>query len=420
MKSLQLLARWVAGAAFVFAGFVKSVDPSGSAYKFTDYFMVMGLDFLSPAAMSLAIGQNIIELLIGLWLITGLRMKQAAWGLLLFMVFYTPLTLWIALRNPVTDCGCFGDALVITNWETFWKNLVLLALAVFIFVRRGKFPLYQSPYIEYTLSAAMVAMILGFNLYNLRNLPILDFRPYSTGTSIPEGMMIPEGMPLDEFEQFFTLKDTATGREVEIPSKEYLADSNYWRAGTSWQYVSASEPKLVKKGYEPPIHDFVFTTLEGVDVTQEMLTDTGEVILFIAHNLAKAPHPALMKTFELSEAALNNGYKVFIATASGSETIRETTRYFPFRAPIVQADDIMLKTIIRSNPGLVILKKGVVLGKWHYNNFPGTGAFREQNIEALILQSYRRQFEHMALAITGLGFLTISLLFMLILRKPLK
>lgn len=417
MKTLQLLTRWTAGAAFVFAGFVKSVDPSGSAYKFVDYFMVMGLDFLSPAAMTLAIGQNLIELLIGLWLITGLRMRQAAWALLLFMVFYTPLTLWIALRNPVTDCGCFGDALVITNWETFWKNLVLLALALFIFVRRNKFPSLTSPYIEYMLTAGLGALIIIFSLYNLHNLPILDFRPYSTGTNIPEGMVIPDGAPLDEYEQFFTLRDTATGQQVEIPSTQYLADSNYWRAGTTWKYLSASEPKLVKKGYEPPIHDFVFTTIEGQDVTHEMLTDTGEVILFVAHNLKKAPYEALMKVYELSETAVNNHYKVYIATASGTADIRETLGYFPFRALIVQADDIMLKTVIRANPGLVILKKGTILGQWHYNNFPGAGAFINQNVEALILQSYRRQFEHMALALIGLGFVALCLLVVLILRK---
>ncbi|MDR2040627.1 MAG: DoxX family protein, partial [Bacteroidales bacterium] len=199
MKNIAAISRILLGIVFVFSGFVKGIDPLGSTYKFIDYFTAFNLSFLSPLAFILAILMNAAEFLIGVSLILRLRMKVSAWAVFLFMCFFTVLTFILALTNPVSDCGCFGDALVLTNWETFFKNLVLMALALIVFLYRKKYEPVYRPVTEWICVVLIAGVIIGISVYCYRHLPLLDFRPYSVGANIPQGMTIPDGMPTDEF-----------------------------------------------------------------------------------------------------------------------------------------------------------------------------------------------------------------------------
>ena len=191
MKAFGHLARIVIGITFIFSGFVKGIDPWGSAYKFVDYFMAMGIEWLSWAAFPLGVLLAFAEFLIGVAMLFAINVRLFSWGALLFMLFFTPLTLWIAIANPVTDCGCFGDAWVITNWETFYKNVVLIILSVAVFVQRKKLkPLMGKldPALGFLFIGAYM-VVVGWSYYHE---PVLDFRPYKVGVNIVEAMTIPE------------------------------------------------------------------------------------------------------------------------------------------------------------------------------------------------------------------------------------
>src|SRR5690554_3015268 len=254
MKFLRNFSRLFTGIIFIFSGFVKVIDTLGSAYKFTDYFVAMHLDFLNEGALVFTILMSIAELIIGIALVFNLLPKIAAWLLLLFMAFFTPLTLWLAVADPVSDCGCFGDAIILTNWQTFYKNLVILAFTIIVFWQRKLFKPAYNLFNQWALTIAFTIASFVLTLYCLYNLPIVDFRPYHIGANIQEGMQIPEEEKenVDIYESVFIYEKNGEQKEY---SETELPDS-------TWTFVNADH-KLVKKGYEPPIHDF---TIEPIFV----------------------------------------------------------------------------------------------------------------------------------------------------------
>jgi uncharacterized membrane protein YphA (DoxX/SURF4 family) len=372
MKAFGHLARIVIGITFIFSGFVKGIDPWGSAYKFVDYFMAMGIEWLSWTAFPLGVLLAFAEFLIGVAMLFAINVRFFSWGALLFMLFFTPLTLWIAIANPVTDCGCFGDAWVITNWETFYKNVVLIILSVVVFLQRKKLkPLMGKldPALGFLVIGAYM-VVVGWSYYHE---PVLDFRPYKVGVNIVEAMTIPEDAPHDVYENIFYYRDKNTG-EV----KKFTEDNYPWQDTVNWVFDSMDEPLLISQGYRPPIKTFNVETRDGENIYDFFLYDEKYVFMLIAYDINKSSRKNQPKINELANWALGEGYSFICLTSSlFSESDRfaeETGAPYEF----FNADEIDLKTMIRSNPGLIVLKGGTIVAKYSRNDIPSPEAFKAE------------------------------------------
>lgn len=367
---LIILSRLIAGFVFIFSGFVKAVDPLGSTYKFIDYFNAFNMSWLEPAAFSMALVLSAAEFTIGVCLILFIQNKCANWAALIFMAFFTPLTFWLALNDPVHDCGCFGDAIILTNWQTFFKNLAILAAVIISFKYRNAVIRWIKLKTERKVSIIIVLLITGFSLYNYYDLPIIDFRPYKIGTNIPEKMKTPKGTPAHVYEQYFTLMDTINMKMIDIESQAYMADSTYWGTNSNWKFVRSGEPKLIKQGYQPPIHNFSIESISGLDITQEILTDPSYYFIVISYDLKKSRtkhQPAINLLYDQATA---DGHKFIGLTSSGGGKISTFKNTWNIGYEFYLTDPITLKTIVRANPGLIILHKGTIVAKWNVNSLP--------------------------------------------------
>lgn len=357
MKILRHLSRLIVGIVFIFSGIVKAVDPLGSAYKFSDYFQAFHIEFLKPFALVSAIILFTAEFISGFALLSGYRQKTGLWGVMLLMLIFTPLTLTLAITNPVSDCGCFGDAIHLTNWQTFWKNVVLMILVVILFTGRKKIRQICSTKKEWSVIILVAALFVVFSLLNLRYLQLFDFLPYKTGNNIKEGMEIPEGKPVNEYLTTFIYEKEGVQKEFTI--ENYPADDS------AWKFID-QKSKLIKKGFLPPIHDFSITTIEGEDLTDWILSNPGYTVLMISTKLNKADQKNLEKGFELGEWCAAKGISFYIVTASGTDEVKEYNNGLT----ICTADETTLKTIVRANPGYMLLKGGTILGKWSWAAMP--------------------------------------------------
>lgn len=375
INNIKHLSRILFGLVFIFSGFVKGIDPWGSAYKFTDYFHAMHLDGLVWTAFPLGVILSFAEFAIGVAFLINWRMRLFSWLGLLFMVFFTPLTLWIALKNPVTDCGCFGDALVISNWETFYKNLVLIAIAIVIFVNRNWFADRVKSRLPFFLSILTFIVYTGIVYYSYQHLPVFDFRPYKVGTTIPEAMTIPDDAPQEIYENIFYYKNKNTG-EVEKFNEE-----NYpWQDTINWEFHDM-ESSLVQEGYEPPIHDLRVETPDGEDILDFFIYDENYVFILVAYDLNKSSTKSQEEINELANWVLEQGLSFICLTSSLPDDYMAFTDAHNIPYEFFNCDEITLKTIIRSNPGLMLIKDGNVEAKWHYNDIPSPQEFQEEFME---------------------------------------
>lgn len=370
LSVVAIISRILAGLVFIFSGFVKAVDPLGSTYKFIDYFHAFNMPWLEPTAFPLSILLSGLEFLIGICLFLFIQNKCANWGALLFMAFFTPLTLWLALTNPVHDCGCFGDALILTNWETFYKNIIISLLVVISFIYRNSLIRWVKYKTEWIITGVIAVLITGFSWYNYEHLPIIDFRPYKQGVHIPDKMIIPSGAPANVYEQFITLLDTVSGKDISIESNAYTNDSIYWFKGSKWKFISISEPKLVKQGYQPPVHDFSIVSYTKEDITQEVLSDTGYYFILVAYDLKKSKTKHQPQINKLYNQAIKDNHRFICLTSVNENEVTEFKNKWQIQYEYYVTDPITLKTIVRANPGLVLLRKGTILNKWHSNDIP--------------------------------------------------
>lgn len=361
MRTIRNFARILIAPVFIFSGFVKAIDPLGTTYKFTDYFEAFGMDFMAPVAFVLAILLITAELAIGLALLLGVLMRITSWALMIFMSFFTILTFILALTDPVTDCGCFGDAVILTNWQTFWKNLIFMVPTLIVFANRRMYRPITSVVNEWGIAVLFILTGIILSVVTYMNLPFIDFRPYKVGTHIPTAMEIPEGAPVDEYEAFFIYEKNGEQKEFSATDIPYN--------DTNWKYVDR-RTVLVEKGYEPPIHDFSLTTLDGMDVTDSMLSDPGYSILIISHDLQKASDKGLKKVNDFVASLKDAPVSIYGMTSSTNAIINEMGYTYNFNYAYHTSDEITLKTMIRSNPGIMLVKDGTVIGKWHYGNLP--------------------------------------------------
>lgn len=354
--------RFLLAVAFIFSGFVKAVDPLGFQYKIQDYLTAFGIASWFPSFLPLLGGITLsaIEFSIGVFLFFGIRRKIATTLALILMTFMTPLTLYLAFFNPVSDCGCFGDAWVLTNWETFAKNVFLLIAAIGAFRGRKMLVRFISLKMEWLVSLYTLFFVFALSFYCLNRLPVLDFRPYKIGQNILQGMTIPEGAKPSVYESIFILEKNGEKKEFAL---ENYPDS-------TWTFVD-TRTVLKEKGYEPPIHDFSMIDVEtGEDITEAVLTDSVYTFLLVAHRIEEADDSNIDLINEVYDYSVEHGYKFYCLTSSPEDQIELWKDKTGAEYPFCQMDDITLKTMIRSNPGLMLIKNGTVLNKWSDEDIP--------------------------------------------------
>ena len=390
MRLVKNLCRIIVGIVFIYSGFVKGIDPLGSDYKFTDYFNAFGMGWMNATTLFFSFALSLAEFLIGIALLFNLWVSRMAWGSLLFMFFFTPLTLVSALTNPVSDCGCFGDATLLTNWQTFWKNIILLLLAIMIFVYRKEYKSSLPLVGQFSFLALAGAGMLCLSVYCYRHLPVLDFRPYAVGKNITEGMRLPEVTEPDQYEVTLKYKNKQTG---EVQS---FTEENYpWQDTLNWEYESSSE-RLVKKGYITPIHDLVIEHPTLGNITEEILEDDNHTILAVAYNLTQSDvqyQPAINR---LAEYAQEKGIRFYGLTSSSERDIETYKKRYHVPYEFCTADEIQLKTMIRSNPGVIILREGTILDKWAGKDVPDVKELQDTDLTAYCMYS-REQMQRIYL-----------------------
>jgi hypothetical protein len=367
MKNLVTLLRWIFGLIFIFSGFVKGIDPWGLQYKLEDYLLAMGLDSLSFLAPLGSFVLPFAEFIIGAGMLLCIRIPLTSLLGLVFMAFFTPLTLYVAISNPVTDCGCFGDALVITNWETFFKNIVLSAIIILIYARRRRIePAILGKWRFYRLGI-ITTIYIGFVVWSYRHDPAFDFRPYKVGVNIPEAMKMPEGAQGDLYSNTFFYRNRKTSEIKKFSDNDYP-----WKDTINWKYESMGDAVLVRKGYTPPIHDFQIRTANGDDVTSFFLSDDKPTFFLVAYDLTKSSRKMQGRLNELSAWAGSSGYNFVCLTSTTGVQLEEFKQAAGPTYEFLFCDEVTLKTIIRSNPGLLYLRGGTIFRKWHYNDIPSS------------------------------------------------
>lgn len=358
------VCRFVLAATFIFSGYVKAIDPLGTLYKLKDYAAAMSLNGLLPdwVLVGVAIALGALEFALGVFMLFAVRRHVVSRITLAFMTAMTVLTLWIFVADPVKDCGCFGDALKLTNGETLLKNIVLIACAALVAWRPADMARFISRSNQWIVRYYTVAYIVITSVYCLYTLPIFDFRPYHVGTNIKQGMEIPEGAEQPEFESTFLLRKNGETREFTL--------DNY--PDSTWEYVDTRTVQT-KKGYEPPIHDFALTTCDtGEDITEQVLTKKGYTFLLVSPRLAVADDSNFGDIDQIYEYAEENGADFYCVTASANDEIERWRDLTGAEYHFCNADETTLKTMIRSNPGLMLLKDGTIIGKWSHNTLPQT------------------------------------------------
>lgn len=358
------VCRFVLAATFIFSGYVKAIDPLGTLYKLKDYAAAMSLNGLLPdwVLVGVAIALGALEFALGVFMLFAVRRHVVSRITLAFMTAMTVLTLWIFVADPVKDCGCFGDALKLTNGETLLKNIVLIACAALVAWRPADMARFISRSNQWIVRYYTVAYIVITSVYCLYTLPIFDFRPYHVGTNIKQGMEIPEGAEQPEFESTFLLRKNGETREFTL--------DNY--PDSTWEYVDTRTVQT-KKGYEPPIHDFALTSCDtGEDITEQVLTKKGYTFLLVSPRLAVADDSNFGDIDQIYEYAEENGADFYCVTASANDEIERWRDLTGAEYQFCNADETTLKTMIRSNPGLMLLKDGTIIGKWSHNTLPQT------------------------------------------------
>ena len=380
------VCRYFAGILFVFSGFVKADDPLGSKYKFIDYFEAWGIDdIFAPTALTFGIILSTIELLVGLALLFKLFPKWSSLGALIFMVAFIPITLYLALQQNISgkelvhDCGCFGDALVLTNWQTFVKNLVIVVPVLITFIFHKKFTDLISDKKSIVILSVLTVVIVGISVYALRHLPPIDFRPYKIGVTL-KGEKCGDVVRNNNVKvyQYADFKNVQTGEH-----KEFDIVNNY-PDYTIWEYNPDVPVRTVEEKLDVPqdssllntyvVDNYMFSK-NGEDVTCDLISDTSYVLLAIHYDLKQSNPKNQSKVNAVYEWAKSKGYAFYGATSSLDDVIEEYGVQTGAVYPFVSADDILLKTVVRSNPGLVLLKKGLIIDKWHHNDIPSVEKF---------------------------------------------
>ncbi len=358
MKYLVGFSRIFVGVLFIISGFIKLNDPVGFSFKLEEYFSqgVLDLPFLEPYALAISIFVVIFEVLLGVMLLVGFRVKFTVWSLLLMIIFFTFLTFYSAYFNKVTDCGCFGDAIKLTPWESFAKDIVLLVLIIVLFIGRKYIGSIFGSNTKRILTLVALMLCILYANHVLNHLPVIDFRPYKIGANIEQGMLVPDDAPKAVFEYAWRFK---VGKEEQV----IVTNGEYPSIDGEFLDVETTE---IQEGYEPPIHDFTIEQ-EGEDFAASLLQEQ-KLVMVIAYDLRKTERSTYTEIKKVTNEALNNGYKVIGMSASNKLQTEELVNEFGLGFEFYFTDETTLKTIVRSNPGVLVLEKGTILQKVHFND----------------------------------------------------
>jgi len=360
------------GILFIFSGFIKANDPMGFGYKLEEYFLVFHLDFLNDYSSWLAIFICGLEIVLGAFLLLGFYRKTVAWGLLLLTVFFLFLTFYSAFFEVVTSCGCFGDAIPLTPWQSFIKDLILLVFVAIIFKYRAQItPILSGKGSRRLISFIVILLSFGTGVYTLYFLPFIDFLPYKEGNNIPELMVLPEGEEGDVYEYMYELRHKLTEETKKVTDKEYM--DGIWE-DDNWEVIGEPSSKLVKKGYQVPIPDLFISDAEGNDVTEEIITNPYHnfvVVSTYADKLSLADIIALDRiNTTIRDIAADYPIRAVLLTASSAETAWTLQGEMDLVLETFYADAVPLKSMVRSNPGVLLLRNGTVIKKWSKLTFP--------------------------------------------------
>ena len=376
-KTLHIIAscaRTLLALTFIFSGLVKAIDPLGTTYKIEDYLKAFGglFTLLLPLAEYAAWTLIALEFVLGVCMLLNVRTGLTSRLTLLFYCVMTPLTLYIALRNPVSDCGCFGDALVLTNWQTFWKNVVLISLSVLLLCLHRNIPASFHLKSELRIAGGALLIVLALMTWTRLHLPLLDFRPYKIGNNIPELMEIPDDAPQPQYSVTLLYRNTETGKVQEFTLQDYPKNDPLW-------VFEDQKSVLVVKGYEPPIHDFEILTMDFEDITEDILYSETPVTLVIMYDLNKTDNDLMDRVADIYRTCQDRQQPFYILTGSGEEDIEsfcfdicnEMGVKPPFNNPaqhFCTCDPVTLKTIVRANPGAIVLENGTIIDKYNIRN----------------------------------------------------
>lgn len=371
MKNISLnFSRIVAGILFIFSGLIKANDPLGFGYKLQEYFEVFHIGFMNDYATAFAIALCTLEVVLGALLLLGFWAQKVTWGLLILIIFFTFLTFYSAFFEVVTSCGCFGDAIPLTPWQSFIKDIILLSMIFQIFIQRRRImPLIVNSKAQRLIFGLVVLISLGIGVYTYNYLPILDFLPYKTGNNIPQLMISPPGAEQDVYEITYDLKNKNTDEEKKMTDKEYLK-TEIWK-DSNWEIVGEPVSKLIKKGYNVKIKDLKITDSQGTDYNKEILENPYYNLVIVAYDLGKANQNGIG---DLNAIAINSAENFNIRTVLLTSNSAQDAKAFSNKNKLVMevfyADGIPLKSMVRANPGVLLLKNGIVVNKWHFHNLP--------------------------------------------------
>lgn len=371
MKQFVLqISRILVGFLFIFSGLIKANDPLGFGYKLQEYFEVFHIGFLDNYAVAIAILLCTLEIVLGALLLLGFWAQRVVQGLLILILFFTFLTFYSAFFKVVTSCGCFGDAIPLTPWQSFSKDIVLLVLILIIYARRNSLlPLVSSQKARQLISICIIASALGFGLYTDNFLPVIDFLPYKIGNNIPQLMISPPGAPQDIYEITYDLKNKRTGESKTMTDKEYLK-TEIWK-DKNWVITGDPLTVLIKKGYDVKIKDLKISDSMGTDYNEEILENPYYNLVIVAYDLSKTDPNGIGNLNAIAiNAAENFNVRTVLLTSGSVQDAEAFSKTNKLVMEVYHADGIPLKSMVRANPGVLLLKNGTVINKWHYHNLP--------------------------------------------------
>jgi len=365
MKNIALnFCRVFVGLLFIASGLIKANDPMGFGYKLQEYFDVFHIAFLGDFATGIAMLLCIVEIVLGALLLCGFWPKKVTMALLVTIIFFTFLTFVSAFFKVVTSCGCFGDAIPLTPWQSFGKDVVLLLMIVYLYLQRDRISaLTSSAALRTAILVCVTVLSLGFTLYTYYALPIVDFLPYKVGNNVPALMKLPAGQKGDEYEILYQLKHKSTGETKSMNDKLYLK-SGIWEDG-NWEIVGDPERRLVKKGYDIKIKDLNISDASGTDYTKELIENPYYNLVVVAYDLRKTDTAAFGRINALAlKAAEEFNVRTVMLTSNAAQDAQSFSERNKLFIEIFYADAVPLKSMVRSSPGLLLFKNGVVVDKW--------------------------------------------------------
>ncbi len=360
VKFVRLLTAMV----FIFSSFTKGIDPMGTNYRVVDYLEVYGWYFLVDFSFALSVLLISVEFLLGIALLFKLRIRLAAIGVLLMMIFFTVVTYFDARYNLVPDCGCFGDAVKLSNWQTFIKNIFLLIFALIVFVKRNKIARQMRKWIQVTMLLIILAGFDWFIFYNYNHLPVIDFREWKIGNDM-------KSTGRETVKTYLEYRNKKTGEIKDFISPNYPWNDSIWMS--KWEFVNQriDDSQLILK------HGLIVEDEDGDIYTDDIIENPGYQLILISDELDKAKGQGMIDAATLFTRLSDSDINVILLTSSTKDIIERYRELYAIDYDVFFADDVELKAMIRSNPGLILIQNGIVITKWHHNDFPQTDYVKE-------------------------------------------